>query len=155
MTFSSSTAKRKPGTGSYSNNKHVWFHPERKVKLNSKPADDRGFIHFDSELEFSFYLSLPKALKDECFLHHPIELLPKPNQILWKVDFYFPVSKTIVEIKGDWILGKQASASKALFIYQCKLVSNLGFRLILIGNSSYKLDNFDVHSLGYFDASTL
>lgn len=142
--FSNSSQKPSKGTGkSRANNKHVWYHPTYQQKLNYRPEDSTGFIHFDSEMEFSVYLTFSPKDRSEMQIHHPVELIPKPNQILWKVDYYFPMIKRIVEVKGEWINSSASSASKSLLIHQIKLAKHAGYRVVLLGDVDFKVGPYN------------
>ena len=143
MTFSSSARKRKPGIGqSRAYNKHVWFHPDSQHKTNEKPEDLRGYLHFDSELEFTFWLFLSWEEKQKVWIHHQINLVEDSLRIQWKPDFYFPLEKTIVEVKGEWINAPASSDSKALLIVQIKLAIHTGYRVILASNKEFSIGEF-------------
>ena len=147
MTFGSSAPRQKSAGGkSRANNKHVWYHPALKHKVSSRPENPSDWLHFDSELEFSFYLSLSPVEKANAWLHHALELIPKPNQILWKPDFNFPLEKLSVEQKGEWITAPASNATKALFIHQVKLAQHAGYQVILLGSVDFLVGEFQVQN---------
>lgn len=146
MFSSSSLPKRKSAGGkSRANNKHVWYNPETRQRFSDRPPDVNQCLHFDSELEFSVWLGFSSQQKTDIWIHPVIELLPRPNLITWRPDFYFSLEKLIVEVKGDWILSKASSGSKALLITQIKLAQHKGLRVVLMGDSEFQIGEFTVH----------
>lgn len=145
--FSSCSPKRKNGTGrSKVSNKRVYFNPKTQEKTEDKQPSRDDWLYFDSELEFSVYLAFTPEEKSHCWQHHKIQIADGVHPIFWKPDFFFPLSKQIVEVKGEWILNRGNKADKALFVTQCSLAVNSGFQLILLGEKEFEIGPFQVHN---------
>jgi hypothetical protein len=113
--------------------------------VSDKPRD--GFQRFDSQLEVRVYQHLIQ-IGEIPLIHHPLGLLG--NEI-WKVDFYLPLRKTAIEVKGKWIK-ESDSQQQRLLVLQCLILENSGIQVLMVSDCDFSIRNrevIDYHGLHF------